>query len=86
MVGNQTFSDYYNATVSKVGSRAREADFLSNSQGLVVQSLENQRDSISGVSIDEEMVNLVKYEQAYRAATRMVSVVDELFQSVLTLI
>lgn len=86
MLEKQTFSDFYNATISKVGSHAREAGFLADSQELVVQALANQRDSVSGVSIDEEMVNLVKYEQAYKAASRMVNVVNELYNSVLTLL
>ncbi|MEA3286029.1 MAG: flagellar hook-associated protein FlgK [Candidatus Marinimicrobia bacterium] len=80
------YSDYYNSMLSEVGSKVQEAKFLRTSQEMVVTALQNQRDSISGVSLDEEMTNLVKYEQAYQAASRMIAVADELIQSVLALI
>jgi len=79
-------SDYYDSLISSVGSRVQEAQFLRSNQEVVIQALENQRDSVSGVSIDEEMTNLVRYQQAYEASTRMVKVVDELMQSVINLI
>ncbi len=80
------FTDYYNSMISEVGSKVQEASFLRSSQEMVVSSLQNHRDSISGVSLDEEMSNLIKYEQAYQAASRMISVADELIQTVLNLI
>jgi flagellar hook-associated protein 1 FlgK len=86
LIQNIKFSDYYNSMISEVGSKVQEAKFLRSSQQMVVNSLQNQRDSISGVSLDEEMSNLVRYEQAYQAASRMISVADELIQTVLALI
>lgn len=80
------FSDFYNSLISEVGSKVQQAGFLRSSQEMVVTSLQNHKDSISGVSLDEEMSNLIKYEQAYQAASRMISVADELIQSVLALI
>ncbi len=85
-IGDAKFSDYYNTLVSEVGSKVQEAQFLRISQEMVVSSIQNHRDSISGVSLDEEMSNLIKYEQAYQAASRMISVADELVQAVLNLI
>jgi len=43
------------------------------------------RDSVSGVSLDEEMTNLVKYQRAYQAAARLVSVADQLYQTLIDL-
>ncbi len=83
---NVKFSDYYNTLIADVGSKVQEANFLRISQEMVVTSIQNHRDSISGVSLDEEMSNLIKYEQAYQAASRMISVADELIQAVLNLI
>lgn len=85
-VDNVKFSDFYNTMVSEVGSKVQEANFLRISQEMVVTAIQNNRDSISGVSLDEEMSNLIKYEQAYQAASRMIAVADELIQSVLNLI
>jgi flagellar hook-associated protein 1 FlgK len=53
-------------------------------QGLVDQ-FSQMRDSVSGVSLDEELTNLVKYQRAYQAASRLVSVADELYQTLLNL-
>ncbi len=86
LLRGEKFSDHYNSIVSKVGSKVQESSFLKDSQGIVIDSLKNRRDSISGVSLDEEMSNLVKYQQAYQAASRMISVADELIQSVMALI
>ena len=52
----------------------------------MVHQLENYRESISGVSIDEEMLNLVKYQNAYQAAAKLISTADEMMQSVLNMI
>ena len=41
--------------------------------------LNNQRESISGVSLDEEMINLIKFQQAYAASARMITVIEEMF-------
>ena len=51
----------------------------------MVQYLENYRESISGVSTDEEMVNLVKYQNAYEAAARLISTIDEMLEALLRL-
>jgi flagellar hook-associated protein 1 len=52
----------------------------------MVHQLENYRESISGVSIDEEMINLVKYQNAYQAAAKLISTADEMMQTVLNMI
>jgi flagellar hook-associated protein 1 FlgK len=52
---------------------------------LVVQQLQNQRASVSGVSLDEEAANLVQFQNAYDAAARVFSVVDQLTQTAMSL-
>ena len=47
--------------------------------------LNNTRDSISGVNLDEEMTNLMKYQHAYAAASKLVSVTDEMLQDLLNM-
>lgn len=86
IVRGQKTHEFYGSLVSKVGTRVQEAQFLRGNQEMLIQALQNQRDSVSGVSVDEEMTNLIRYEQAYQAATRMVAVVSDLIDSVLTLI
>ena len=48
--------------------------------------MEKQRESVSGVSIDEEMTNLMKFQYAYQAAARLITVADEMFQDLLGVI
>jgi flagellar hook-associated protein 1 FlgK len=48
--------------------------------------LENHRESISGVSIDEETVNLIKYQNAYQAAAKLIDTADEMMETVLNMI
>ncbi len=86
VVQNNTVADFYNSLISRVGGRVKEAAFLSNSQEMVVQNLQNERDAVSGVSLDEEMTKLIEYERAYQAAARMISSADEMIQTVLNLV
>ena len=48
--------------------------------------MENYRESISGVSIDEEAVNLIKYQNAYQAAAKLITTADEMMETVLAMI
>jgi len=85
-VQGSTVFDFHNSTVGQIGSKVQESEFLSRSAEMIVQNLQNQRDSVSGVSLDEEITNLIKHEQAYQAAARMVSTVDEMMQTVLNML
>ena len=87
MNGNSsTFEGHYNSLVSKVGGNLRSADAYFNHQSDMVVQLENRRESISGVSLDEEMINLVKFQTAYDAAAKLVATADEMMQTVLNLV
>lgn len=85
-VQGSTVFDFHNSTVGQIGSKVQESEFLSRSAEMMVQNLQNQRDSVSGVSLDEEITNLIKHEQAYQAAARMVSTVDEMMRTVLDML
>ena len=87
MNGNSsTFEDYYNSLVSKVGGDLQSADGYFTHQSNMVVQLENRRESISGVSLDEEMVNLIKFQTAYDAAAKLITTADELLQTVLNMV
>ena len=81
-----TFEDYYNSLVSQVGGDVQSANAYFNHQSDMVVQLENRRESISGVSLDEEMINLVKFQTAYDAAAKLISTADELLQTVLNMV
>ncbi len=71
--------------VADVGSRARESADLATGQAVVVDSFWAQRESVSGVSLDEEAANLLRFQRAYQAAARIVTTIDEMAQSLLTM-
>ncbi len=85
MPGGSTFDEYYNALVGKVGADVQAANVNSNHQQSMVQGLENYRQQVSGVSLDEEMVNLVKFQHAYNAAAKMITTADEMMEQILAL-
>ena len=82
-LGNALFSDYYNNIVSSVGTKKQSAsDGLSFDNNLMA-ALNTRRDSISGVSLDEEAANLVRYQRSYEAGAKLISVTDALLQTLL---
>jgi flagellar hook-associated protein 1 len=81
-----TFSGYYNGVVSTVGSiRQSTSDGLTFDNNLLSQ-IQARRDSASGVSLDEEATNLINFQRSYQAGAKLITVADELVQSVLSLV
>lgn len=78
IISGQTPASYYSNLVDQVGNDVSNATAEQEAVGLVLQQLNNQQSTISGVSLDEEASNLVLYQRAYEAAARVISVVDEL--------
>lgn len=68
----------YAAMVSTIGSLVQSANTQQQASQAVLTQLQNQRASVSGVSMDEESINLQQFQQAYQAAARVVSVIDKL--------
>ena len=84
--GTATFDDAVNALVSQVGHDVQEAKSYQSHQTDMLTYLDNYRESVSGVNLDEEMVNLVKYQAAYNAAAKMISMGDEMLNSLMNMI
>ncbi len=85
IVGNDTFSEFYGKLAASVGLEVRQNDLtLSGTEDALVQ-LNNLRDSTVGVSIEEEMISLVQYQQGFEAAAKLLSTVDEMMESILAL-
>ncbi len=78
-----TYDSFYEGFVSSLGAATREAERLESVQTLVLGHLEQARLSVSGVSLDEEMVNLMRFQRAYEAAARIISVVDEMLDTLI---
>jgi flagellar hook-associated protein 1 FlgK len=84
--GTSTFDAAANSLVSQVGYDVQTAKANASHQADMMTYLENYRESVSGVSLDEEMVNLVKFEAAYNAAAKMVSMADEMLDSLMNMV
>jgi flagellar hook-associated protein 1 FlgK len=74
----QTPIGSYSSIVFKVGSDTSSASTDADASALILRHLQDQRGSVSGVSLNEEAANLVKFQTAYQAAARVVSVIDTL--------
>lgn len=77
-----TFGQFYAHSVSNLGQALATATARSADQEKIQQLVRNQRDTVSGVSLDEEMADLVKFQRAFQASSRVFSVVDELLDTV----
>ncbi|MFY9708142.1 MAG: flagellar hook-associated protein FlgK, partial [Desulfobacterales bacterium] len=81
--GTATFDDFYRSLVTDVGNQVRSATDFAEHQSVMLTSLDNYRESISGVSLEEEMLNLIKFQHAFDAAAKLVTTVDEMIQTMM---
>lgn len=81
----QSISDYYNSLVGNVGADTANAGFNFNYQKALARDLNNRQEEISGVNLDEEMSNLIKFQHSYSAAARLISAADQMFQTLLAM-
>lgn len=77
-----TLGQFYSRSVSDLGQALATATSRAADQDKIQQLVRNQRDTVSGVSMDEEMADLVKFQRAFQASSRVFSVVDELLDTV----
>lgn len=80
-----TFSDYFNSTVGTVATNVRQASDEASVQETLKSNAESRRQSVSGVSTDEELISIIEHQHAYQAAARLVSVVDEMMATLVDL-
>lgn len=87
MNGNMsTFGEYYQSIVTGIGSDVQQAHTQFNQQKEMADYLDGYRESISGVNLDEEMINLIKFQNAYDAAAKIISTVDEMLDRVINMV
>lgn len=84
--GVSTFGAYYNGIIGKLGIEATEANTLKKNQELLLSELENRRQSISGVSLDEELTNIVLFQQAYEAAVHFLRTISDMLDTLVAAI
>ncbi len=80
-----TFHGFYEGMVGSIGSNSAQAIGMSQNQKLLLQQMQSQRDSVSGVNVEEEMTNLLTAQKSFQAASQLVTVVDSLMATVLAM-
>ena len=85
-LGGTSLKDSYQAMVNQVGAATSTALTEAEAAGVVRETLESQREALSGVSLDEEAVNLMRQQRAFQGAARVVSVIDELMRTILGMV
>jgi flagellar hook-associated protein 1 len=78
-----TIKSNYEGWIGKLGVDGQQAERLKNNSEVLRQSVEERRQSVSSVSLDEEMTNMIKYQHAYNAAARQITVIDEMLDKII---
>jgi len=81
--GILNLDDYYQSIILDVGNEGAKAANIAESQRNLVQSADNSRQSIMGVSMDEEMTNMLKFKFAYNASSRAANVIDQMIETLI---
>ena len=84
--GSSNYQETYGGLVGRVGTVTRQAELNSSAQNRLLEDSVQAKESVSGVNLDEEAVNLTKFQQAYQAAAQVIATSDELFQTLLSVI
>ncbi|OPX54822.1 flagellar hook-associated protein 1 FlgK [Oceanospirillum multiglobuliferum] len=81
--GDMSYQDAYAHTTEMVGTTTAEAKITAQSGAAILSQTKNLRDSVSGVNLDEEAANLVRFQQAYNASSQLISTAKQLFDTLL---
>jgi flagellar hook-associated protein 1 len=85
-LNGQSFMDNYSTTLNSIGLDKVSTDNTIQSSASILLQLGNQQTSTSGVSLDEEMANVLKFQRSYDAASKMVKIADEMIQTILQMV
>ena len=85
VVGSETPIDCYSRIAFKVGSSISNAQSDATAGSVILQQLDDQRGAVSGVSMDEEAANLIRFQRAYEAAARVINTINQLLDTAVNL-
>ena len=77
-----TIGNYYNNIIQKLGNESKEVIRAEKNQSKLIEEIDNLRLNVSGVSLDEEMVNLIQFQHSYTASAKVISTIDSLLDVV----
>lgn len=82
--GTASINDSYNSLVADVGTGTKQAELNMLAQNRVLDQAISTREAVSGVNLDDEAANLIRFQQAYQAAAQLISVANSLFDTLLS--
>jgi flagellar hook-associated protein 1 len=85
IVAGQNPTDYYSGIVSNVGNDTANASAEQTASSSILQQLNDQRSTVSGVSLDEEAANMVRYQDAYSASAQMITAINNMMYTVVNM-
>jgi len=80
---NYTLQESYQLLITDVGNRAKGTDDMAAIQQAIQEQMDNLRESVRGVSVDEELSKMVQFQYGYQASARVVSMMDELLDTLI---
>ncbi|MFW6309377.1 MAG: flagellar basal body rod C-terminal domain-containing protein, partial [bacterium] len=86
VIDDSSVTGYFESMVSDLGVEGQRAGQMQENQEKLVEQLEGQQEEIAGVSLDDEMGEMIKYQQAYNAASKIISTSDEMMDSLMSII
>jgi flagellar hook-associated protein 1 FlgK len=78
-----TFDEFYRSIVSSLGVKSEDATRQAINQKILVDQVDSNRQSVSGVSLDEEMANMIKYQHSYNAAAKLMTMFDDMLDKLI---
>lgn len=81
--GTNSTDEYYNNMITKMGVESQQCIREAENSQLLVNQISSRKETVSGVSLDEELVNMVKFQHAYNAAAKIINVMDELMDTLI---
>ena len=82
-LGNVSVQSYFEGLIGQLGVDGEQAERLTNNTAILQQAVSERRAAVSSVSLDEEMTNMITFQQAYNANARMITVVDEMLEKII---
>ncbi len=84
--GNESMRSYYNGVITSFGTYTKETDRLAEMEKTFVGQLENKRNEVSEVDLDEELSAMIKYQQSYGAASKIIAKTEKMISDLLSLV
>jgi len=83
LFGEGSAEDFMKSLIANMGIDAQQAKTMTDNQETIVKQVENERQSVSGVSLDEELANMIKHQQVYNACARMITTMSQVYDTLI---